>query len=108
MAELIAPTTRVHASFLAVMTEFQAEGRGGSGDGARRRRSPALSLARQIMTRYISYRELGRGWAEAARKLRKSDDLRRRDASYESEDGTGGISYVGVARDHAGAVGAPH
>jgi predicted acetyltransferase len=32
MAELSAPTTRVHASFLAAMAEFSAEGRGGLGD----------------------------------------------------------------------------
>jgi predicted acetyltransferase len=30
--ELTPPTTRVHASFLAAMEEFQAEGRGGRGD----------------------------------------------------------------------------
>src|SRR5262245_10707775 len=32
MAQLIAPTTRVHASFLVAMAEFQGEGRGGPDD----------------------------------------------------------------------------
>lgn len=32
MPQLIPPTNRVHASFLAAMDEFQAEGRGGHGD----------------------------------------------------------------------------
>ncbi|TJZ55803.1 GNAT family N-acetyltransferase [Streptomyces piniterrae] len=34
MPQLIAPTTRVHTSFLAAMAEFQAEGRGGAEDGS--------------------------------------------------------------------------
>jgi predicted acetyltransferase len=34
MPELIPPTTRVHASFLAAMREFQAEGRGRPEDGS--------------------------------------------------------------------------
>jgi predicted acetyltransferase len=32
MPQLLAPTTRVHASFLEAMAEFQAEGRGSPGD----------------------------------------------------------------------------
>ncbi|WP_026257930.1 GNAT family N-acetyltransferase [Actinopolymorpha alba] len=32
MPKLVAPTTDVHASFLQAMTEFQAEGRGGTDD----------------------------------------------------------------------------
>jgi hypothetical protein len=32
MPELATPTTRVHASFLAAMEEFRAEGRGRPGD----------------------------------------------------------------------------
>jgi hypothetical protein len=34
MPELATPTTCVHASFLAAMEEFRAEGRGGPGDGS--------------------------------------------------------------------------
>lgn len=34
MPELIAPDTRVHASFLAAMEEFRAEGRGRPGSGS--------------------------------------------------------------------------
>ena len=34
MAQLTPPTTRVHASFLAAMEEFQAEARGGAADGS--------------------------------------------------------------------------
>jgi predicted acetyltransferase len=34
MPELTPPTVRVHRSFLAAMTEFQAEGRGGPGDNS--------------------------------------------------------------------------
>lgn len=34
MPQLISPDVRVHASFIEAMAEYQAEGRGGSGDGS--------------------------------------------------------------------------
>ncbi|GAA1661648.1 GNAT family N-acetyltransferase [Fodinicola feengrottensis] len=51
MPELIAPSVRVHTSFLAAMAEFQAEGRGGPGDHS--------SVGREI-------REYGPRWADPA------------------------------------------
>ena len=59
MPELVPPTTRVHASFLAAMAEFGTEGRGGPGDGSMTGRAIYLYGGRwtepAVFRRYVGW-----------------------------------------------------